>query len=467
MKTLPPIKATAEQLPLISQNRFGVEVIRGAAGSGKTSTALLRLRSLSYMFEERLQREGINRPVRILVLTFNRTLKGYVTALAEEQIKNVGSTILIDTFAAWAVSVLGNRDILSDEKRESFIRAQRHDTALTSDYLVKEVDYLLGRFAEADIDSYLTAERTGRGLAPRVDREAREKILNNVVRPYAAWKSANNLSDWNDLAVEMSKTQRKQHLDIVVVDEAQDFSANQLRAIAHHIAGDHAVTFVIDTVQRIYARGFTWQETGFEIRANRYHTLKANHRNTVEIAKFAAGVLDGLAVDDDGALPNLQAAARHGATPILLRGKYSAQLKWATDYIKKHIDLNTESVGFLQPAGKGFLDPLKAHLAAQKLPFVDITRKPDWPIGPVNIAVSTFHSAKGLEFDHVFILGLSTANTHKVDEASDDQISVMRRLFAVAIARARETVILGCKGGEESFLVDHLKTGTFTSLNVP
>ena len=56
VKTLPPIKPTAEQLPLISDNNLGIEVIRGAAGSGKTSTAILRLRSLAYMFEERRER---------------------------------------------------------------------------------------------------------------------------------------------------------------------------------------------------------------------------------------------------------------------------------------------------------------------------------------------------------------------------------------------------------------------------
>lgn len=466
MKTLPSIKATAEQLPLVSQNRFGVEVIRGAAGSGKTSTALLRLRSLSYMFEERFQREGILRPVKILVLTFNRTLKGYVTALAREQITNNASIITIDTFARWAVSHLGNVDIIDEAQREDFISRQHHGTTLSIEYLFKEVDYLLGRFPADKLSSYLTAERTGRGLAPRVDREVREKILSNVVVPYAEWKTENRLLDWNDLAAKMGESKRKQNIDIVIVDESQDFSANQLRAINNHIAEQHAVTFVIDTVQRIYARGFTWQETGFEIRPNRYHTLRANHRNTSQIAQFASGVLEGIAVDDDGALPNLAVASRSGPVAKLLRGKYSSQLSWATNFIKKNVDLKTESVAFLQPAGKGFLTTLKKHLRDQRLSFADITRDSDWPEGAVNIAISTFHSAKGLEFDHVFTLGLSTANTTKVDEASDDQILVMRRLFAVAIARARETVAVGCKPGEESFLIDHLKAGTYDEVAV-
>ncbi len=103
LKTLPRVTATAEQLPLISQNRFGVEVICGAAGSGKTSTALLRLRSLCLMFAARHARLAIQTPVRVLVLTFNRTLAGYVRSLAENQIApNANIDLRIDTFGRWA-----------------------------------------------------------------------------------------------------------------------------------------------------------------------------------------------------------------------------------------------------------------------------------------------------------------------------------------------------------------------------
>ncbi len=73
MKTLPRITPTAERLPLISNNSLGIEVIRGAAGSGKTSTAILRLRSLAYMFEERREREKRTAKVRIVVLTRDET----------------------------------------------------------------------------------------------------------------------------------------------------------------------------------------------------------------------------------------------------------------------------------------------------------------------------------------------------------------------------------------------------------
>lgn len=43
MKTLPPVTPTPEQLAIISNPIAGGQLIRGAAGSGKTTTALLML----------------------------------------------------------------------------------------------------------------------------------------------------------------------------------------------------------------------------------------------------------------------------------------------------------------------------------------------------------------------------------------------------------------------------------------
>src|SRR4051812_38768479 len=119
MKTLPPIRPTREQLALISENRYGVEVIRGAAGSGKTSTAILRLRSLLYMIQERFEREDIERPIKILVLTFNRTLSGYVRVLAQEQVAGrPGTEMMIETFARWAMMHLGWPKVVQDSARQ-------------------------------------------------------------------------------------------------------------------------------------------------------------------------------------------------------------------------------------------------------------------------------------------------------------------------------------------------------------
>ncbi|MEA9859104.1 3'-5' exonuclease [Xanthomonas campestris pv. raphani] len=469
MKTLPHVEATPEQLPIISGNNLGVEVIRGAAGSGKTSTALLRLRSLLYMFEARKRRQADSTPVRVLVLTFNKTLSGYVSALADAQVEALHAVIEIKTFSKWAVNVLNDVRIIAKaaDVHLNGLISLAEIGSLSQEYLKKEVDYILGRFKPTQLDEYIRTERTGRGTQPRVERTLRREILDEIVIPYLAWLDAQNGVDWNGLAVKMAQTDGSMGYDIVIVDESQDFSANQLRAIGRHLAANHALTFVIDTAQRIYARGFTWLEAGFEVRKDGYHTLRANHRNTKQIAAFALGVLTGLSVDSDGALPNLKSAEREGSLPVVLRGIYRNQLGWAINFIRTSVDLESESVAFLYPKSGDWVDYTKSSLQRAGLGFAEITRESEWPSGPENIALCTFHSSKGLEFDYVFILGLSEKNTDSPDLESDDELLVLRRLLAVAVARARNQVVLGYKPGEESKLVDFFRAGTFTEEDVP
>jgi len=99
MRTLPVVRPTPEQLAIISRNAPGTELIRGAAGSGKTTTALLKLRALIGVYVNRKRRLQRDEPVRILVLTFNRTLSGYIENLAEDQASDSGEIDLrISTF---------------------------------------------------------------------------------------------------------------------------------------------------------------------------------------------------------------------------------------------------------------------------------------------------------------------------------------------------------------------------------
>ncbi|MBJ7484190.1 3'-5' exonuclease [Brevundimonas sp.] len=467
MKTLPRVTATAEQLPLISQNRLGVEVICGAAGSGKTSTALLRLRSLCLMFAARHARLGLQEPVRVLVLTFNRTLAGYVKTLAETQISAGANVRLeIDTFGRWAMSALAFPNVPTQRVRNKLRQLAGLITELSADYVVKEVDYLLGRFEPENLEAYIAAERTGRGAMPRVDRSVRRRLLDNVVYPYLAWLSKQEIADWNTVAVRMAREVQPIGYDVVIIDESQDFSANQLRAIRRHLGADHAVTFVIDTVQRIYARGFTWVEAGFDVRPERVHTLRANHRNTVEIAAFAASILNGITPEADGVLPNLAAATSRGPRPRVLRGLYNRQLEWVLNYIQANVDLTKDSVAFLKPQGGQWFDNVKAGLRRRGLRYVEITREADWPEGDENVALSTFHSAKGLEFDYVFLIGFNEENTPYPDEQVDDEVFVLRRLLAVAVARARREVIVGYKLGEQSRLTQYFGAGTYDEISV-
>jgi DNA helicase IV len=120
MRILPDVTPTAEQVTLVTDTKNGVLLIRGAAGSGKTTTALLRLRQLCGVWLSRRQRLDLEDPVRILVLTFNTTLEGYIEALAEDQIaENADLELRVVTFAKFA------RDLAGTSSTSSLTAANR------------------------------------------------------------------------------------------------------------------------------------------------------------------------------------------------------------------------------------------------------------------------------------------------------------------------------------------------------
>jgi hypothetical protein len=459
MKLLSAQAPTAEQLRIISERRPGVEIIRGAAGSGKTTTALLRLKNLSDIFRARVVRLGEARAVRVLVLTYNRTLCGYVEALARDQVSHGAAvSVEVDTFARWSLERLGRPELLDD--RTSFIAdlATKYHLNVPRRFLYSEVEYVLGRFPVERLAEYLDIERTGRGTTPRIERPAREIIL-AIIQKYKDELLLMGKADWDDLPLLMLNLPNLEY-DIAILDEAQDFSANQLRAVVAHLRTTHAMTLILDTAQRLYPRGYTWAEVG--IRGARFHRLQQNHRNTIEIAHFARGILSGITFDDDGTLPDLNRAVRHGPLPQVVQARFSKQLDFAIAYIRSSVDLSSESVAFLHPLGGGWFSEVRRRLGSAGLSFVEISREREWPGGPTNIALSTMHSAKGLEFDHVIILGLNAEVTpRRADGDDDDQWLTLRRLLAMAVARARLAVIVGYKPEVQSDLVRYFHAGTF------
>jgi superfamily I DNA/RNA helicase len=404
---------------------------------------------------------GIRAPVRVLVLTFNRTLRGYINELAQDQVQRGSDLRLtISTFGHWSRDLTQANNLLDDSGR-SLITGFGANISLRPDFLVEEVDYVLGRYLPGDLDTYLDSKREGRGTSPRVERALRERLLNEVIRPYQAAKEAANTRDWNDLAVDLATTLREEPYDIVIVDEGQDFSANQVRAIQNHLARDHTVTFILDAAQRIYnARFFTWKEVGMTIPSNATFRLSQNHRNTKQIAAFARQIIEKLDVTDDGTMPDLDSCAREGPLPKLLVGTFGKQMAYAVDYIKRFVDLKHDSVAFLHPKGGGWFGHVREQLDQAGLPYIDITREADWPAGEENIALSTLHSAKGLEFDHVIMLGLNAEVVQHNDE-TDGAFENVQRLFAMAVGRAKTSLIFGYKPQDAPSLVKLVKKSTY------
>jgi superfamily I DNA/RNA helicase len=469
MRILGPVTPSAEQLPILGDIKPGFRVIRGAGGSGKTTTALLRLKQLCASRLSRRTRMGATDPVRVLVLTYNTTLQGYIAELARTQVAgDPGLILTVSTFSKWARELVGDVKVLDHTDIGRILRPRLEamlPPRTSLDYYIDEVEYVLSMFLPNELPGYLTLKREGRGAAPRIDGPLRRRLLDEVIRPYVDEKAVRGVMDWNDLAVTAIDAPGPAY-DVVIVDEAQDFSANQVRAVLAHISSESSVTFVIDAMQRIYPRHFTWSQVGVPVHSSQVYRLTRNHRNTKQIAAFARPLVEGLPLEDDGSLPDFDACEEEGPLPQLVAGTYSAQIDYMLDQVIAKVDLASESVAILQPRGGGWFAYTRKALRSRGIPFCELTRQSEWPAGTANVGLSTIHSAKGLEFDHVLLPGLNQEVTPHGDEEGDGSLEGLRRLLAMGVVRARRSVLVGYKPGEESTLVSLIDPETYEEVTL-
>ncbi|MGA4849482.1 3'-5' exonuclease [Streptomyces sp. G5(2025)] len=461
MKVLRPTKPTSEQLTVINNTKPGVFVVRGAAGSGKTTTALYRLK-FTVGFWQRRHRDGfIVGPVRVLVLTYNRTLRGYIEALTEQQVTGNDVQLLTSTFAKWASDHVAHDQILQPGERNGKLAALAAPLPLSDEFVRAEVDYVLGRFLSDQLDEYIECDRQGRGRSPRMSTAMRRRLLNEVILPFQEWKKEQQVWDWSDLATAMAARRAEDPYHVVVVDEAQDFSANQVRAILNHVTDEHTLTFVLDAAQRIYPQRFTWSEVGLGVGPHNSKLLSKNFRNTKQIAAFAAPLLRDVETTDDAAIPDLSSCEADGDKPVLVQGSFSQQMDYVVQFLNNLGPDNDESVAILHAKGGGWFSEVRARLNWAGLAWVEIARTGDWPTGPVNVALSTMHSAKGLEFDHVIIVGLNSEVMPHATEPGDSERDAHLRLLAMSAGRARKTLTITYKPSEASDLIACMDPDTY------
>ena len=464
MQILPEVETpTPEQIKILTDDGIGYRLIRGAAGSGKTTAALMRLRQLIGSRLNHRRRNNSHEPINALVLTFNKTLSGYVSELARGQdIYDKRVNLAVKTFASWAKARVGKCNILSEEDRKRFLERHIRQTGIQQSdqlYFEDEISYILGRFGPTEIDDYLAATRSGRGRSPVVRRELRQRLLESVVRPYVEFKKNSGQLDWNDLALRVACMPTR-NLDILIVDETQDMSANQIRAMISQLKRHHTCTFIVDAAQRIYPQSFTWKEVGLTMTGRHVIVLNDNFRNTIEIARFATGLVQDLDIGEDGVVPRPDTCERSGPIPLILQGKYNAQIAFMLEEAKGLLQAR-ETIAFIKPLGGGWFDHLRQELTTRGIAYCELTRKDAWPRGEELVALSTIHSVKGLEFDHIMIPGLSQRVTPHGLAPGDGTLEQLRRLLAMGIGRARKSVTLGYKLDEASSLIEHLDPGTF------
>lgn len=126
---------------------------------------------------------------------------------------------------------------------------------------------------------------------------------------------------------------------------------------------------------------------------------------------------------------------RNGAAPVS---------SWILDFQRTFVAQLTE-LSHESPDEIASLETVHKNSLCGVLSAHDVTRFGFSGGSPNAVNLLTLHSAKGLEFDSVIIVGMDEGQFPRYD-ASDDMVKEQRRLFFVGVSRARRHVVLVYSG---------------------
>ena len=440
-----PIGRQREVLYLPAQ---GHVVVLGTAGSGKTTLAILR--SL-YLSDQSTVHAGPT-----LLVTFNRCLATYMHDVGFAESQHPVDVRNYHRFARGYLEARNRlpwRSISTSRQRSTYVGlalAEARDAGVQSSILQRSQRFIdeefewIQRHGIIREQDYVETERTGR-TTTRVARADRPAMFDLYQRYLAHRGHANKLYDWNDLA---SAVHRELQFDAderryrhVVIDEGQDFSPEMLRSLALAVPADGSLTFFGDMAQQIYGHRISWRSAGLSAR-NTWR-FEENYRNTKQISRLAIALAKMPHFPDDPDLIEPISPAADGPPPALVAfSRESEEIRFVVERARILARTGTTAILFRtryqEPSAQSLGDATRLEGKLDR-----------WPAGP-GLFYGTYHSAKGLEFDSVFLPFLSDDYWPDQRDARDigEQEATIRdaRLLYVGITRARSSLILTYTG---------------------
>jgi len=488
-----------EQQKLIQGKPSGHFLIKGVAGSGKTTVAVSRIPFLlnHYCFAE---------DDAILMVTFNKTLVNYIQFIynkVEEENKmdfssifvvdkNKVNIVTIDSIIykyfqlykktnKFSLNLLTDNKVVYDLMAQSIAAGRKLYPNLkildqkNMKFLVDEIDWIkASKYTE--IEEYQNIDRLGRmgnqsGDGPQklMKNSPVRKGIFDLMGIYN--KKLNNagfidFKDMSLLALKQVNEKGIKKYTHIIVDESQDLTRVQLEFLKalHNEKEYSSFMFVADMAQSIYphswlVKGRSFTSIGFDMKG-KSNVLSKNYRTTTQIAQAAYSLLDkdqNIINDDNFVKPSL--IDRQGYYPTCTQFKTP---KDEAEYIIveiKNILVNQYNYKDIVIVGKNKnqLKVLKGYFEKEKVPCMLLERTDD-NFDEEKIKLLTIHSIKGLEFKVVFIIGVNEGIIPYLSyqEAEDEgmQETMERKLLYVGMTRANEVLYLTSSGKPSRFLLD-------------
>lgn len=425
--------------------------LRGIAGSGKTSVAIHRASHLA--------RSMCGPGEKVLFTTFSRPLADVVRKSLQALCGVELSSIDVRNIGQWSSDFIrtktGPFEFLNDrEARESHflpiyrefrgrLKTERLWQIASPEYMYEEIRYIKSRFADDQVDGYLSMERRGREL--KFGSEERKLIL-AMYRRYQL--SIGGHYDPEDVPreayrriLELPKSHRPTY-KAIIIDEVQDFSQIELQML-YSISGrgENQFFMVGDGTQKIYrSRGFSLSSLGIDI-GGRATVLKKNYRNTAAIMRAACELVRGAqfeeaSEDSFGTAFEPDYSDRNGQRPLIVKfPEITEECNWV---VKTTVELlasgkRPEDIAILSSGTSFYRERIQQMLSAESVPVA--MHSEELAFVEPKVKISTFESAKGGEFPVVFVVGATEAYL------PETPVQNLSKLY-VAMSRARDSLFI-------------------------
>ena len=418
-------------------------VVLGTAGSGKTTIALLRAHHLA----------NIPNGGKVLLVTFNGALVKYMRGISD----STSCKLVVENYHKFARGYLECRGkmprwngILGPDEKKYYI--ERAVNAVKAQYptestfrrsikfFVDEITFIQ-RFGFTNLSEYYEAERIGRASA-NIKRENRKWIF-AVYQKYIELREAvGRKYDWDDLAFyvfgELQNDDTDRLYTHIIVDEGQDFSPMMIMSLVAAVVDGGSFTFFGDVAQQIYGSRLSWRDSG--INADRIWRFDVNYRNPATITAFAKDITESEYWLHDSDMVEATTQIAEGPKPILV--KFSNKQREMTWVVDRAITTGRTSSTVIICRNRADIVSFMTALNIKGCDATEINKDTPGYAHIKTVYLTTFHAAKGLEFDNVFVPFLTddklpdpetVANAVSEDEVYSDEI----KLLYVAATRSK------------------------------
>lgn len=209
--------------------------------------------------------------------------------------------------------------------------------------------------------------------------------------------------------------------DHIAIDEVQDFLPIQLKSLKN--MSTYSMTLAGDVNQKIFNTDINkWAELGIEV--DNFYTLKEVHRSTVQTINLANALIG----EDDKIIND-----NSGLKPLLVN----------VNGLKDNIEKLINAINEIKERNKD-ASIVVVYPDSKKLNYIDgelnkngissyVALKDEWDFTK-DVSVTNYHQVKGLEFDHVFILGLNDFESYSYENKD--------KILYTLLTRSRERVYM-------------------------